>query len=172
VHAVQNGGEPASVILEDLNVDFDVCGTTLDIEIHINKAFAEQTIGHASAHADVTEVCLCAARVEIDIARNARQPPHILVLQERRVIPAQHNKCQFVDSAAALPGRCQMRREVELAGQLRVLGEADFSTIDIDIHTRCHGANVQNAVVSSGIKGGWELKHRAVNPHGVVLGAF
>jgi hypothetical protein len=104
--ASHDRGEAASIILQDFYVDFDAQGpSVLDAEVHVNCPCS--AVCNVSLHPHIPDVCLCAAAVEKDIARDPRQPPHVLVFDKSGIIPAQHHEGEGVYTAMSKV-RCQV----------------------------------------------------------------
>jgi hypothetical protein len=77
-HACKDAIKAACIILQNFNVYFDDRGAAMDIKINVYYAFAQGPVCNPRAHVDVANMCVRAAGEDIYIARDAREPPHVL----------------------------------------------------------------------------------------------
>ena len=103
-------------------------------------------------------------RPERHIAEDARESEHVLILQIAAVAPLEDLDGEDV----RLAGLVEVRRDVELARKLRVLGVADGLPVDPDVEGGPHALEAQYHVASGPPLGDGELP--PVAGDGVVVG--
>jgi hypothetical protein len=104
-----------------------------------------------------------ARRVEEDRARDAAVPPLVLVLDVARVGPLDHDEPDDVALAGA-----DVSGDVELAGEVGVLADADVDPVDGGEEHALRGADVEDDAASR--PAGWDLHVPLVDAGRVAVG--
>ena len=98
---------------------------------------------------------------QLHAAEDARQPPHVLILQITAVAPAVHLDGEFVFTLT------QILRHVKLRRRHRVLAIAHLLAVDPEIHRRMHTAEMQNEILRKHLLGDMHKRH--ILSHGVTV---
>mmetsp|Transcript_97153 Transcript_97153/g.274799 ORF Transcript_97153/g.274799 Transcript_97153/m.274799 type:complete len:315 (-) Transcript_97153:269-1213(-) len=129
-----------------------------DLSIHLQLPVS------TGAHGDITDVGGRSGK-KVDIARDARKPPHVLVLQVGARGPTADLHGQHVPLALASQVRC----EPELHRQLAVRAEAELLPVEPDAAGRAHRTDVQVDLHARLLPGHRRRQVHAVGTRGVVV---
>ena len=137
------------------------------LQLHLETPTLVRAVQRTGADGEVPDAVL-RLRPERHVAEDAREAEHVLVLEIAAVRPAEDLHGEEVLSASPFPGPLrQIRRDVELARQLRVLGVADKLAVHPHVIGGIDAVEAQDHVTAVPRLG--HVEGRAIGGDGVVV---